>query len=429
MKFITKGLLTLLLLLPIALLAQTNATLMTYNILNFPDASSAGSDPVTGNAARAGYFRIVVEDAGADIIIVQELKTSAGADLLVNELNANGTLGKTYARVNNFTSYAGLGNMLIYNTGMFVLQSNTEVPRINTATSSNGTVVWAPRANSHYVLTHPVNPVCPAQEVELNVFSGHLKAGSDSATASEISDEARRNLGVLDLIDYINTNLNSVDNIIYGGDFNLQGTFESSYNSMTNAAMANLTDPLGGWVRNVSSDVAKYTQSTRASGSSSANGGATGGMDDRFDFIFYGDNVLSGSERIAYIANSYKNWGNENVNWNGGATSGTYIYDTEVELMSDHFPVKLDLFLDAPSSICGSNCPAIVNYGNPINSGVYNASVEITSNATIAAGQNVSFFAGTCVELQNGFEVQAGGVFCADIQTCFTGSETDDTQK
>jgi len=411
MKFLKISILALFTLLPFLLMAQTNVTMMTYNVLNYPaDSNSDPTNTLYGDIARAGYFRIIVEDAGADIIIIQELKSSTGADMLVTELNNNGTLGKTYARANIFNTYSGLGNMLIYNANLFNLVSETDVPRVNT---SGGSI--AARANTHYVLTHPVNPTCTAQEMELNIFSGHLKASSGA------SNEGRRNAGVQDLIDYIDNNLNATDNIVFGGDMNFYGDYESGYINLTTNATVPLTDPLGGWTRNITADAAKYTQSTRNS-NTLGNGGATGGMDDRFDFLFHNNNVQTGAERATYIPNTYSTWGNAGVPTNANASNSTYIFKNEIGLMSDHFPVKMEMELDAPVSLCGSTCPVVIHYGNPISSGVYNASVQITSDATISSTQNVSFFAGTCIDLLPGFETVLGADFCADIQSCFTGS-------
>lgn len=412
------------------IIAQTiDVNVITYNLLNYPNGNNSTLD---GDDARTVYFRQIVEDMDADIIIVQEFMTPNGnsaegianADILLNELNNNGVLGKSYAHAPMYVGYGSqsfghIGNMLFYNSDLFNFESQNIVPAVNTATANNGNTVSTPRPADHYQLSYPKIPSCPAQIATIDIFSAHLKAGFDSASFSQISDEERRNLGALDIIDFISSNLTSTDNIIVGGDFNFQGDFESGYITLLNGVNGAFVDPLNGWVRNVSSQVSKYTQSTRSSSSNNNNnGGSSGGLDDRFDMWFYNSNIQNATEKVNYNINTYETWGSNGVPWNGRATQGNSPIDLEIELMSDHYPVYMQLHLDAPSTICTPSCPVTVHYSTPVADGVYNASVSITSDAVIGAAQNVTFYGGDFVELQPGFEVKAGGEFLGDIQTC-----------
>ncbi|MGB1205536.1 MAG: endonuclease/exonuclease/phosphatase family protein [Chitinophagales bacterium] len=337
---------------------------MTYNILRFPNANN---NNVNGNdAARIVYFREIVEAAAADIIVIQEMTADAGATMLVNELNTNGTTGKTYARASTYTGYGGfspLGNMLIYNTDLFNLVSQAELPRTNTA-SHNGETVISPRANSYYEI-EAYNADCSAT-IPLHIFSAHLKAGSSGATATEIADRDRRNLGALDLMDFIN-NLPTNSNIIAGGDFNFYGaTVEPAYlNILENTNSNPLFDVLNGWTRNNAANASKYTQSSRSGGNSLyGNSGAGGGLDDRFDFLFMSDDVQNNTNNVSYIANSYETFGSANI-WNGDVTDGNSPIKTQLQAMSDHLPVVMELELTFPEASCNTTVTTCnANCGN-----------------------------------------------------------------
>lgn len=65
-----------------------------------------------------------------------------------------------------------------------------------------------------------------------------------------------------------------------------------------------------------------------------------------------------------------------------------------------------------------SACVPILNISNSINSGTYNASVQIISNGQVNNPENVTFQAGNCIDLNTPFEVQIGATFLAEIVPC-----------
>ena len=276
--------------------------------------------------------------------------------MLVNELNANGTTGKTYARASVYTGHGGfgkLGNMLIYNADLFNFISQTELPRNNTV-SHNGNTIISPRTNSYYEL-EAYHTDCTAT-IPLHLFGLHLKAGQDDATTTEIADKDRRNLGALDLMDFVNA-LPTNSNIIAGGDFNLYSTTdEPAYTSVLAGANANpFVDILNGWTRNIAADVAKYTQSSRAGNTFNLHGnnGSPGGLDDRFDFLFMSDDVQNNTNNVSYIANSHETFGSANI-WNGDVTAGNSPVKTQLQAMSDHLPVIMSLEMTFPEPSCNT---------------------------------------------------------------------------
>jgi hypothetical protein len=75
------------------------------------------------------------------------------------------------------------------------------------------------------------------------------------------------------------------------GDLNIYDSYEPAYQLMMSAGDAKLYDPIsqpGNWHNNVSF-AAIHTQSTRTE---AFGGGATGGLDDRFDQILVTDDLL-----------------------------------------------------------------------------------------------------------------------------------------
>lgn len=63
-------------------------------------------------------------------------------------------------------------------------------------------------------------------------------------------------------------------------------------------------------------------------------------------------------------------------------------------------------------------CDAITLYVNPIIQNEYRTKLDLTSDGIVSGTQDVSFYAGSEIELNSNFEVEAGGVFLATIEDC-----------
>ena len=113
-----------------------------------------------------------------------------------------------------------------------------------------------------------------------------------------------------------------------------------------------LIDPInqmGNWHNN-NSYALIHTQSTRSSTEGYA-GGAYGGMDDRFDIIFTSNDIISGSQGVKYVTNSYVSEGQDGNHFNQSINSGTNSQVTQeianaLFYMSDHLPVSLSFTLE-----------------------------------------------------------------------------------
>jgi len=374
------------------LLAQDEQIcVMNYNVLNYPSSNS------TDNDNRATAFSDIIEYTMADVIFVQEMESIAGADLLVNALNVN-TSGITYARAPQFFSYNNLGNMLFYNTAKLSLESQTELPRNNIdpiGTTTNAT----PRAHTHYRLyANDPNLSIHNDTTYLDIISMHLKASYTNASGNAIADNQRRLNGCQDLTDYV-ASMPADRNVIAGGDMNFydddfatdtdgNNRIEPGYGEIINNGFI---DPQGPWNRESSAFVSMFTQSTRTDNSENVlnqtNGGAIGGLDDRFDLQFFESQMNTGGNDVAYVNGSYTVLGNSGVSLNSAATSGNFPLKTEIHLVSDHYPVLAKYNLFYPPAC--SPAPIIASIVNDCVGGI--GSGMITINASIANGNALQY--------------------------------------
>ena len=296
--------------------AQDTLKVMYYNILNYP-----GSTP-----ERIVYFRTVNQYINADVILVNEILNEDGFNALLQDgLNVFGT---TKFHGANFINGEDTDNMLFYNSEKLVLYSQD-------------TIETALRLINEYVLYYNAYDLSETQDtIFFNFYSAHLKASSGS------TNEQKRLAEVLKFKDHIDSKPNT-KNIFFGGDFNIYSSSEPAYQSLINDGVFPLIDPLpaGSWHNNDSYSM-YHSQSTRTA---QFGGGATGGMDDRFDFILFSDDVLNGSNSVQYINNSSYAVGNDGNHFNLSLIDpplNTSVPDSVLQAlyyMSDHLPVVCDI--------------------------------------------------------------------------------------
>ena len=134
--------------------AQDTLEVMYYNILNYP-----GSTP-----GRVDYFKTINQYIKADIILVNELISESGADLLLEDgLNVYGI---THFQRANFTDGEDTDNMLFYDSNKLVLHSQD-------------TIETALRCINEYVLYYQTENYSPISDTTFMYFySAHLKAST-----------------------------------------------------------------------------------------------------------------------------------------------------------------------------------------------------------------------------------------------------------
>jgi hypothetical protein len=151
----------------------------------------------------------------------------------------------------------------------------------------------------------------------------------------------------LDMKEYMATR-NSIENIILGGDFNLYTSAEPAWETVLNGEGVTLVDPIsspGSWHIDFGySDI--HTQSTRTA---SFDTGATGGMDDRFDFIFISPDLENWENQAIYVNDSYWAYGQDgnhfDISFIDSPLNTTLPSNIIQDLyeMSDHLPVYMEI--------------------------------------------------------------------------------------
>ena len=300
----------------------SNARIMTYNILNYQDDNSREND----------YIEII-DFVDPDILVVQEIISQVGfanfkSDVL-DILNPGSWLGATFTNQSAQQDIA-----LYYKQDDFSFLSTTT---INTAASSGL------RDVVEFVMVHN------ASGIEFNIYGVHFKASSGDSNASQRLNEATI------LRNYLN-GLSDGTPFLVVGDFNIysnNSNQEPAFDMLTGSTDNNngrLFDPInriGPWHNNSSySDV--HTQSPRTQ---SFGGGANGGMDDRFDWLFVCESILDQESDMHYIEDSYWAVGNDGNHFNdaindGNNSSVSNSIANALHNASDHLPVYLDIWFD-----------------------------------------------------------------------------------
>ena len=312
----------LLFILSICFVSASNIRVMTYNLLNFSDDDN-----------REMHYITILESVLPDLIVVQEILGHNGFTHFqsdVMEVFQNGQWSG--APFINQSAQQDIALFFKHDIFSFI---NTSV--IETAQSS-GT-----RDVIEWTMVHN------ASQLEFNIYGVHFKASSGSSNADQRLQEATV------LRQYLNT-LPLGRHFIVAGDFNIYSNGQSTepaFNMLTGESDNNVgrvfdpLDRIGNWHNNSSfSDV--HTQSSRVS---SFGGGANGGMDDRFDWLFVSENILDNQTNITYLENTYNAFGNDGNHFNGAINSGSNSSVSQsianaLHEASDHLPVYMDIWFE-----------------------------------------------------------------------------------
>ena len=294
---------------------------MTYNILNYEDENNREDD-----------YALILDFTQPDLIVAQEIIGQTGFSHFQSDvLDVVDPNGWSSAPFTNQTAQQDIA--LYYKHDIFTFVSTSVV---YTAQSS-GT-----RDVIQWTMLHNLSGL------EFNIYGVHLKASSGSSNANQRLQETtilRNHLNEL-----------AANSFIVAGDFNIYSNNSSSepaFDMLTGASDNNngrLFDPIdriGHWHNNSSySDV--HTQSPRTS---SFGGGANGGMDDRFDWLFVSQSILDETSSMYYVDETYCAFGNDGNHFNDAINDGTN-NSVSAEMAdalhdaSDHLPVYMDVWFD-----------------------------------------------------------------------------------
>lgn len=303
------GLLTLLLLCTPTLYSQDTLTITTYNLLNY----------TTADLSRDQYFRTILRHATPDILIVQEMTSQSALNNLYDNVIRVVFPGQFSQAT--FLDGPDSDNALFFRAAKLDFISNTPIRT-------------ALRDINEFTLFHR------ASAETLRVYSVHLKASSGAA------NEAQRAAEVDSLRNVTNT-FPAGKYFIVVGDFNIYGSAEAAYQKLLQdnpADDGNFHDPItitGTW--NNAANAIYHTQSPRIR---SFGGGATGGLDDRFDMILHSTAMTSGSSgRVRYIESSMTSIGNDGNHYNDSINRlpNSAVPDSVANALhyaSDHLPVS-----------------------------------------------------------------------------------------
>lgn len=305
---------------------------MTWNVLNFGTAASS--------TARVPYLQTVLDSLLPDILVVQEIQGDAGFDNFTTAVIGNAMTPAPFINGNSSD------NALYFNADKFEAIANipVETPL---------------RDISQFVMVHT------ATHDTLHIFSVHLKASPGTA-----NQQAR--MIEVDSLRKVTDALNPEANFIVCGDFNIYKESEASYQRLTqpDGETGYFIDPLppmpGTWNNE---EYAQYhTQSPRLR---SFGGGASGGLDDRFDLILFSPSFFS-SEELTYVENSTWAVGNDGLHYNDSINSipnasVSHHMANALHYAADHLPVIASIeFFDISTAIAAANeLHDIVLYPNP----------------------------------------------------------------
>ena len=311
----------LLFILSICFVSASDARIMTYNLLNFSDDDN-----------REMHFVSILESVSPDLIVVQEVVGQTGfthfqSDVL--DVFQNGQWSS--APFINQSAQQDIALFFKHDIFSFV---STGVVSTAQSSGTRDVIEWSMVHNT--------------SEIEFNIYGVHFKASSGSSNAQQRLTEAT----------ILRQHLNSVSGsyFIVAGDFNIysnSASTEPAFNMLTGESDNNggrLFDPIdriGNWHNNSSfSDV--HTQSPRTT---SFGGGANGGMDDRFDWLFVSESILNNQSRMVYINDTYTAFGNDGNHFNDAINSGNNfsVSDQIADALhdaSDHLPVYMDIWFD-----------------------------------------------------------------------------------
>ena len=315
-----------------------------YNILDYPG---------TTGSARAPYYRTILQPLNADVIVTGEMSSTGSVTEFLSEVLNVMEPGQWAA-------------------APFIDGNDTDAGFFYRTSKVQYLGEWAfypnPSNLLRYVHVYRMKPVgYSAAAAELRIYAAHLKASTGY--------EAQRLAEATGMRDSMNA-MPAGTHALALGDFNFYTQSSEPAYAKFLESQANNTGrvydmlPAGSW-HDGAAFAPYHTQSPCLSGTC-ANGAATGGMDDRFDFILPTYNLVTG-QGLAMIPGTMVPVGNDGQHLNKNITDAPVIpegaaYATALQLASDHLPVRADLQVPARIATDASLAFGAVIVGAPTRS-------------------------------------------------------------
>ena len=359
----------------------------TWNLLDYDTTPTPNT--IT---ARTGWFQTAVAGLNPDVIIVQELITSAARDTFLTDV------------LNAVQPGQWSESGYITNTQSAVFWKPAVVNMTALISFSDG----GPR-DVMSCWSKPVGYL--NKNGTFRLYSMHLKAGTAPA------DQTTRNTECGNIRTYLN-NLNITNygpNFLLGGDTNFYGATEGGYQRLTESQSNNQgqgVDYLGALMPGTWHDVGGYaayvTQCPCLSCPSIPNlTYSGGGMDDRFDIIFASNSMKDGSgvDVIGYTA-----YGQDGLHFNTDIVPNNMVVSADIAAAlwraSDHLPVVAIVQLAAKLSTASQ-----VDFGTVITGATAQQSLAISNIGVVPADSlRYSFTAPAGFGAPAGTFAQAAGV-------------------
>lgn len=400
------------------LVAQDTLTVLQYNLLNYGNYTSYCTQINNNINEKDEYIRTIIDYVKPDIFSVNEISNSQAIHqrLLDNDLNVNGIV---YYRMANFIEVADsyIVNMLYFNSEKLALHSHTIAQNYI-------------RDIDVYQLYYRSDDLHDGDTAFIVCVVAHLKSSNGS------DNEQKRRTMVNNTMNYLDDyNINT--NQLFMGDFNIYTSSEPAYQLLldyTNPEY-NFYDPIntpGSWNNNsYYSNV--HSQSTHSGQNDCA---ASGGMDDRFDFILISDNIKQGTNSVKYVDGSYTTIGQDGEHFNQSINAPPTNLSAPSNVIgalygnSDHLPISIKLSIDKTLGVHEHTLFSEISTNNPVaevlelnirSSVVTDVKIEIMNISGVAvfidkrkitAGQN---------KIEYNLRQLSGGIYFA----VFTSSENE----
>jgi hypothetical protein len=355
---------------------QTRIKAMMYNVLNYSNSE------VSRN--KTPFLSTILDEVKPDLFMVCEMIDEIGSNYLFENtiIPYNENFQKAPFEENQ-SGNSDLQQMVYYNTKKLILEE-TRVITADTRDINKYTF----KINTENASTHPIL---------LEVFVTHLKASTG------YSNRQRRLNSIQSFVSFTN-NISNESHVLFAGDFNFYTSNEEGYQYLIDDSNPIvIIDPIDRpapdfpdngvnyyenydstyfWNNSTFADV--HSQSTRTSNSGLIDdSGATGGLDDRFDFIMMSENFNTSSE-LYYIQDSYQTIGNNgncyNSYINNVNCSGEFSQTLREALIefSDHLPVVMEI--ETPENTLSTSLLEEINF---IGSNVTEDYLKITTTENI----------------------------------------------